>query len=203
MTSFRVQKNNNQNSANLMHYAVTGALVGYASKYAIPVTERERKQFDFSEAMRNANKNLDKELDSFVRAVQEDATSSPPNQASKIFSENFDAAKKPSSIFKTDAYKKADDEVKIGVQTLVEQYHTIKSNGKQLIKTGMDNMVKSFRSGGGRAVLGMFAGITAAVALNALNNECEKTKRQEKLEQQKKEILEQQDSPNMMLLLEA
>lgn len=166
MSDFVVQNCGAENKASILGCAVTGGLAGFALKYAAPLSEKEKANFDYAGYNKKANSEIEKELANFRKAIKEDAAT---DAASKIFADTFSKEKGYRSVLDSDAFKAAKTDVQDGVKLLVNQYHTLKTNGAENAKNLVNGLVKSFRSTNLFVGVGVLAGAALALAKNALD----------------------------------
>lgn len=172
MQVFVVKKTNNEQKSNCASYGVVGALTGFAAKYALPVTEKEKDKHNYIMHKRNSRAEVSKELKNFIEAIKADAQSG--NEASQIFTDTFTKQKSTASVLKSAAFKNASNEIKQDVQLLAQQYNTLKYNGAENARVKFNTMVKASRSTNTFLALGALGGILIAVANNALNANAQK-----------------------------
>lgn len=166
MSDFVVQNCGAENKASILGCAVTGGLAGFALKYAAPLSEKEKAKFDYVGYNQKANSELGRELAKFRQAIAEDAKS---DLASKIFIDTFSKEKGCNAVLESSAFKTAKTDVQDGVKLLVNQYHTLKTNGAENAKNLFNTVVKSFRSTNLFVGVGVLAGAALALAKNALD----------------------------------
>ena len=180
MSQLVVQNYDAENKANIFHYAITGGLTGYAAKYALPITDKERLDNDYSGYVKRARSQLSEEMAEFREAIQKDAVKK--DAASKIFVDTFVPNQECEQILESKAFKSAKQTVKDDVKLLVDQYNLLKSNGEKNAKIMFDTAVKGLRSVNTFLGVGVLAGLTVALAKNALDAHGRKLEQQRLLD---------------------
>ena len=173
MSNLAVQNYNTENRANILHYAITGGLAGFAAKYAVPVTKKENEIYNPRKEIYHSAKDLiKKETDVFILAINDDAAKG--DQASKIFSNIFAETKNPKKILNSPEFKAAADDIKNNIKTLVSQYKIITENGLKAAEKVYGHCIKNLRSTCVWCTVGALAGATMALAKNALDQNGER-----------------------------
>lgn len=170
MSNIKVQ--NPEQKSNLIYYGATGALTGFAAKYACPLTEKEKTDNNYIAYKQKTRNEVVEELDTFVNAIEKDASYN--DEASKIFLDSFSKERNTQKVFDTDDFKKAGKEVQENIRTLANQYETLKYNGFENAKTIFKSKVKAARSTNLFLAVGTLAGVAVALANDALNANAKK-----------------------------
>jgi len=182
MSELAVRKLNTE--ANPWHYALTGALAGYATKHVIPVTKKEQDLYKLDHFEKQASKQAEKQiLQNFTNAIKKDATNAEkPDQASKIFCDTFTKTKKTGDVLKSEAFKKANEETQKGVKAIVEHYNLLKTAAKEISKDYCDMVVKNMgRNSTTYATVGFLGGLAFALGKNALDKNGERIAAEQKI----------------------
>jgi len=166
MSQLVVQNCNAENRANIFHYAITGGLAGYAAKYAIPITAKEKLEHNYTNYVKDAREQLGEELAAFKNAIKKDAKK---DAASRLFVDQFSKNKECEQILDTKAFKSAKKNVQEGVKLLVDQYSLLKANSEKNAKIIFDSAIKGLRSTNAFLGVGILAGTALALAKNALD----------------------------------
>ncbi len=167
--------NNSEPKVSMFNYAAMGALGGYALKYTLPLTEKEKNLYNkdfFTREQTGLSTNIRKE---FIENIENAAKKNPENKVYSTFlavvgkkGENVE------NLEKNAVFQKSSKEIQNGVEQLMSSYSNISKDVKNFGEHTFNTLVKTARSAPLFIGVGALAGVVAAVGVNALNKNGER-----------------------------